>query len=508
MEASQKPLSFFRRWVMALVAVTWIGCGYISLTLAYGNRLTWQFTWWDTAMLIFLVVGLSLAAAVLLHLLAKWRRGRTDRWLSPLFYFVLVMGGFNLFPSIWKTWEDTLPWLTGTGYYLAIWAIGGGLSVAAYIVPTLRRGAVWGWRFFSYAWLLPAILLLQLLLLHKWDGYPADSAAALPLVDNPSDAPPVVLILMDMTGYMDVFDEEGRVYDYLPRIRQFMAEATVFHQAYSSGGYTAPSVGSLLVREPVANEKGRNGHKQYRWKALEREGQPTLWPDEFEETLPGFFRKAGGRVAYIGFGSPFAETYPGFFDSVWSPALTGLSPRQFASPFIRSLVHHMVEYLRIAKSPVAAIAKTFRLYHHLDREYYRGLAEDIVRFGDAAIRHGLSSGDFLFLHLNIPHSPFVFDAEGGMNIVNDIPTAYVEQLKYADKLVGRWLDAMRDSGKWDGSWIIVTADHGVDFRNWEEKGDEKRHVPFIVKRPGQTNPESVTNRVRQVDFLQVTGISP
>lgn len=70
---------------------------------------------------------------------------------------------------------------------------------------------------------------------------------------------------------------------------------------------------------------------------------------------------------------------------------------------------------------------------------------------------------------------------------------YRNAVHSADELVGRALKAIRDSGRWDNSIIIITADHGQEFNDnglgfWGHNGnftDAQIRVPLLIKWPGR-----------------------
>ena len=76
---------------------------------------------------------------------------------------------------------------------------------------------------------------------------------------------------------------------------------------------------------------------------------------------------------------------------------------------------------------------------------------------------------------------------------------------YADRLFGEWMQALRGSGRWDESWVIVLSDHGPHFRDYAGTPDGKRHVPFLVKAPGQKIRRDVRDPFRLVDFQALSG---
>jgi hypothetical protein len=70
------------------------------------------------------------------------------------------------------------------------------------------------------------------------------------------------------------------------------------------------------------------------------------------------------------------------------------------------------------------------------------------------------------------------------------------QTMYADAMVGRFLDGLRESGIYDEALVVVMADHGVSFEPGglirtptAENLDEMAWVPLFVKEPGQRTGE-------------------
>nr|WP_091609678.1 sulfatase-like hydrolase/transferase [Micromonospora mirobrigensis] len=111
-----------------------------------------------------------------------------------------------------------------------------------------------------------------------------------------------------------------------------------------------------------------------------------------------------------------------------------------------------------------------------------------------------------FLHLLMPHAPWVFLPSGarypapedlpndGAGWVDLARARHLAQLGYTDRLIGETLRTLRATGLYDKALVLVTADHGVSFqRDWQGRGlDAINHaagqvawVPMFVKEPGQ-----------------------
>jgi hypothetical protein len=98
------------------------------------------------------------------------------------------------------------------------------------------------------------------------------------------------------------------------------------------------------------------------------------------------------------------------------------------------------------------------------------------------------------IHLPVPHPPAIFDTASG-----DYPEAgrsYADDVALADRELGMLRQAMETAGLWDGSAILVSADHGWRTAFWRGSGNwtsgdeaasrqDTSGVPFLLKLPGQ-----------------------
>ena len=141
---------------------------------------------------------------------------------------------------------------------------------------------------------------------------------------------------------------------------------------------------------------------------------------------------------------------------------------------------------------------------------------------------------FTFLHVELPHSPWIFFPTGqqyaqeapfethfagavgglGEDWLSEAPTIhrnefrYRLQLGFVDRFLGRLLDRLVETNVWDKCLLIVTADHGVSFR----PGHSRRmpdadnladiaSVPLFIKLPGQKVGRVDDRNVESVDIL-------
>jgi hypothetical protein len=134
----------------------------------------------------------------------------------------------------------------------------------------------------------------------------------------------------------------------------------------------------------------------------------------------------------------------------------------------------------------------------------------------------------LFVHSTLPHGPWRYLPDGRSYPIEGVEypglsskgwigpqwqvdqgfQRHVLQVQYADRLVGRLLDRLRDRGLFDKAVIVVTADHGAAFVTGEPRRPANdvnagaiAPVPFFVKLPGQREGRVDDSAVRTIDVL-------
>lgn len=83
------------------------------------------------------------------------------------------------------------------------------------------------------------------------------------------------------------------------------------------------------------------------------------------------------------------------------------------------------------------------------------------------------------------------------------------QVGFTDRLLGRLIGRLRETGLWDRALVVVTADHGVSFRAGQadtravtpENVEDIAPVPLFVKAPGQRTGRISTRPVQTIDIL-------
>jgi hypothetical protein len=115
--------------------------------------------------------------------------------------------------------------------------------------------------------------------------------------------------------------------------------------------------------------------------------------------------------------------------------------------------------------------------YHLYRNNYN--AEHILR----ELKTPGDKPRFVYVHLMLPHDPYFLDSNG--NFVSDTAilqaklnheTAYISQLKYANKILGEMIQAALTRTNRERV-VVIEGDHGYGFHN--DPGNKEREFPNL-----------------------------
>jgi len=298
----------------------------------------------------------------------------------------------------------------------------------------------------------------------------------------PLDRPNVLLVVID-TLRADRLGLFGHDPDNAPRLRELARTSTFFRRAVSHAPWTSPSVASLLTSR-FPSEMG----------FVDSRG-PRMFPRQFL-VLSEMLRENGYETAafvshtfvgsQIGFDQGFdvwdQENAKGA-EHVSSPSLTEkasrfLRERRRGAPPFFLLVHYFDPHFRYVPHPGENSSDTGAPEASpVDDHGHEMTAEDLERPSPSLAREALQ----------------LYDGE----------------IRFTDRHVGRLLDELRALQIFDGTVIVVTADHGEMFmdRGVPSIGhgttlyQELIHVPLLVHVPGQTRGVVVDQPVGLIDVV-------
>ena len=247
------------------------------------------------------------------------------------------------------------------------------------------------------------------------------------------------------------------------------------------------------------------------------------------DTTPELDRLAREGVIFERASSPSTATrfsLAGFMYGLTPSTLVFERTKKPKRWFISRTEHSLASVLSRQGWHTEAILSCFRIFKR-----YFGLAEGFTHYDDKSVckrgeyrpitktanettdvairflkgREGNKQRFFTWVHYLDVHGPYLpppgFDRFGGAPI-----DKFDGVIAYTDHHVGRLLDWLRASSLWDDTVVIVTADHGEEFK--EHGGEhhgrklytELSHVPLVMHIPG-VSPRRLRVRAGGYDIM-------
>ncbi len=303
-----------------------------------------------------------------------------------------------------------------------------------------------------------------------------------------ASCPPILALLFDELSFSYLYDTDVRVRPEFPAIGALASSAVNYSCAEAPSEETLVSLPALLAGRRVRDIRVEND----RLFELTADGRLVAFSATDGNGLFATARRLGFTTEMAGYYLPYCELLGDLVDTC------------------RSLSFYNVSTVRGGFSPTNAVLTTFVLW---PRQFpfgvfknlafgplQRALVEDTADFARRPMTEAPPL--FRFVHFSVPHLPFVFGPDGYDPPLNPLRTSpdtqYVRQLQYVDRLVGDILGAMRASGLYESSTVVLLSDHGFRFG-----GREKRQlqIPFIVKMPHQRGRIDMVSPVRGETLL-------
>lgn len=338
-----------------------------------------------------------------------------------------------------------------------------------------------------------------------------------PNASKQTKQPNIVYIICDDLGYGDIQflnPEKGKI--LTPKVDQLAKEAMSFTDAHTSSSVCTPSRYSILT--------GR-----YAWRSKLQEGvlsggdelEPLIAKDRL--TVPAMLKGAGYNTAAIGkwhLGFKFVDdqgkplkVYEG--KKVVGPPIGATVPD---GPITRGFDSYIgFHHSRVMKTVIENNKVIDKMAPVKMLQFLAGHTENYIEKASKK-----KEPFFLYLALNSPHSPVVpseeWQGKSGMG-------AYADFVMETDDVVGRVLDALKKNGIEDNTIVFFTSDNGcsypvaraqkledefghfvsADFRGAKSDIWEGGHrVPFVVKWPGEIEPNSTNDELICLSNLMAT----
>lgn len=369
----------------------------------------------------------------------------------------------------------------------------------------------------------------------------------------PAKPPNVLLMIADDLGYGDVGCFGGAI--PTPHIDRLCREGMRFTDAHSSSAVCSPSRYTLLT--------GR-----YHWRSRLQRGVMQLWEEPLIRgglTVASLARRRGFRTAcfgkwHLGWDWPIEPASRPFFVS---PYRIFMNKGSQGDKHANASTEHQAAWRaafsrRLGGGPTAVGFDTYfgvdipnwPPYCFIENDLMQGIPSE---FADTALfDHRLASLQgpacpgwtleptlpaitdraarwiaqqartgsrfLLFLSLTTPHTPLAVNADWkGRSRIN----AYADLLMETDAAIGRVLEALRQSGAADDTFVLFSSDNGcspfIGVQELEEYGHRPsgplrgyksdaweggHRVPLIVRWPGEVAPQrSSDHLVHHADLL-------
>jgi hypothetical protein len=294
---------------------------------------------------------------------------------------------------------------------------------------------------------------------------PTDALAAeAPEVGAPvveTTGPRVVVIVMDALSRHHSIDARPDGFA-LPELDRLRATAIDASQVTQISPRTLISVPAMLTglavteSDPTADDE----------LALTVNGEQQTF-----STTPNLFSAAqqlGGVAIVVGWYHPYCRMFEALDGCSTFPTRT-IGSRGRQTGFFRAMRDQqlaLIPYVNLRIKQIKIV------------QAQREDAVEAVTLG----RRGL-----VFLHLVLPHTPWIWDDEAGtFTLTNFDPDGYYDNMRLMDRVLGELRRAMEGANEWDSTAVLLLSDHRMRYRPAYLKEPADPRVPFILKLPGQT----------------------
>lgn len=312
------------------------------------------------------------------------------------------------------------------------------------------------------------------------------------LETNVKGQPRVLWLIFDEMSQELAFANRPPSLD-LPNFDRLRAEALLATNAFPPAGHTTQSIPALLTGRLIAAVKPAGpGELMLTFAAGQTAVGWSSQPDIFTEA-----RAAGFNTALAGWYHPYCRVIGHQLTScTWEPFVSRDGPRRLTMP--ARLLRQQSDLLPLlpftGRLRNRLIQVTTEDYRIPQRSAYEALLAGAIR---AATNPNLG---LTFVHLPIPHPPYVYDRRRGVWETSE-QLEYLDNLALADKALGDLRQAMERAGTWENTTIVISSDHWwrtdlwqparidsffsqTDARNVRDRVDHR--IPFLVRMAGQT----------------------
>jgi len=351
-------------------------------------------------------------------------------------------------------------------------------------------------RFGNFAGVFLAFFALtsiaQILFVMRWHPGPyqhtVDWAHTL---QPPRVHPKIVWIIFDELSYDQLFAHRAKDLP-LPNFDALRSQSTLFTDTQPIGYKTVKIIPSLLIGHTV--DDYRFSFRNRLW--VHNLGEHDFHPITGADSLFGDAKEQGWRTSAVGWYNPYCTIYGDAIDDCYWMNLDRIDGNMSQrATFWRNTYEPLKQVVREIKAPERADRDTCtfdvrnRLKTTLDLEKH---TFDTLK---------TDQSDFVFLHLSIPHSPNIWSRIED-NYTQFCDSSYLDNLALTDKVLGRIMQELRASPRWNDTTVVVEGDHSWRIDLWEpmpawtdeddaaSRGGFDPRPAVLIHQAGQTTPET------------------
>jgi hypothetical protein len=441
-----------------------------------------------------LLLGLALFAVLI-----ALRGTRFYSWVRLLFVFLvppyLIERTRTLFP--FEVRDGLVPILA--------------ISWAALLLLLLLRFPLWYRRLLRvgdgigiFLAVFGVCSIAQLLWVIRWHpGRQQTNAAWTVGVQPPRQHRRLVWIIFDELSYDQLF--EHRAHDLaLPNVDSLRSQSTLFTEIQPIGMKTVKVIPSLFSGGVIDDFRYLSDNRfvvhytgQHGWHPLD--GAGTLFRDA---------QLAGWRTAAVGWYNPYCTIYGSALDSCyWSNLDRTDGNMAQRATFWRNTWSPLANLGTELRSPTLADRESCNIDVRQRNQTHQDLEKHILQVVSS------DQADFIFLHLDIPHSPNIWSRIAD-DYTQSCGSSYLDNLALVDRELGRLLTMLRGSPRWKDTTLIVQGDHSWrtviwdGLPTWTDEDDQASRGVFderpalLIHSAGQTQPQTDS---RVMSLLYVHG---
>ena len=281
-----------------------------------------------------------------------------------------------------------------------------------------------------------------------------------PALSTGARPPRAVIMVFDGLDNRVLLDNDSGF--VAPAFAALAEQAFVPVAALSPTTFTRLSLPTLIQGERIVRVRDEVFPQMRVWRADSAAAVP------WREATPNLFSVARARGLNVG----IAGWYLSYCDVFRSFVVECYSYSYYGVPGHGRVLPTAIELVRANLDIDASVARAQAQRHVAISQRAAELAAD-------------ARLDLVFVHLSLPHAPWIAEAHG---------SGYLGNVMAADQTMARVRSAMEAAGLWEEALIIVTSDHGLSLPNDAHvalgfvrppAGTSGYQVPFLVKLPGQ-----------------------